>query len=488
MGNLSDYSVWSAINIISALLISLLLANILKKSFKVFQKSLIPTSVLAGIFLFIIATVYNVIAKSVLPEADYKPFFDTAFFGGNGYNFLEVVAYHTLGLGFIASTLQSTKKKMNKQRSKEIFDSGVTTVSTYLLQGIFGLGITLLGSMFFMPDLFAAAGVLLPFGYGQGTGQALNYGTIFQTQYGFNGGANFGLTVAAFGFLSASIGGVIHLMILKRKNPKLMENIKSRKTAQNVVIGDDSKDGSLGKLTVQIIFCVLAYFITYLIIFGLDNLLKIFNVNFTSVLYGFNFLFGVLVAMAIKAIINLLKKMQIVKSEVTNNYLLTNVGNFCFDIMIVAGIAAIRLDIIGNYLGILLILGVVGLFLTYFYTRLVAKTLFPNYVEEQFLATYGMLTGTASTGIVLLREIDPDFSTEAADNLVYQTLPAMVFGFPMMFLVTFAPGNELLVLGIMVAFMVVMNIILFRSKIFRKRKKPCVFVDGEDVQATSDSE
>lgn len=43
---------------------------------------------------------------------------------------------------------------------------------------------------------------------------------------------------------------------------------------------------------------------------------------------------------------------------------------------------------------------------------------------------YGMLTGTASTGIILLREIDKDFKTPAADNLVYQNSPAIVFGFP----------------------------------------------------------
>ena len=81
---------------------------------------------------------------------------------------------------------------------------------------------------------------------------------------------------------------------------------------------------------------------------------------------------------------------------------------------------------------------------TYFYNRLVAKTLFPEYSEEQFLAMYGMLTGTASTGVILLREIDKDFSTPAADNLVYQQIPAIVFGFPIMLLATFAPKNPAL--------------------------------------------
>jgi len=138
--------------------------------------------------------------------------------------------------------------------------------------------------------------------------------------------------------------------------------------------------------------------------------------------------------------------------------------------MVVAGIAAIRLSILEKYWGIILILGVVGLVITYVYNRIVAKLLFKEYTEEQFLAMYGMLTGTASTGIILLREVDGDFKTPAADNLVYQNFPAIAFGFPMMLLATLAPVKPYLTLVIFLVFFAVMNIILFRSFIFRKKK------------------
>jgi ESS family glutamate:Na+ symporter len=84
---------------------------------------------------------------------------------------------------------------------------------------------------------------------------------------------------------------------------------------------------------------------------------------------------------------------------------------------------------------------------------------------------YGMLTGTASTGIILLREIDGDFKTPASDNMVYQNFPAIVFGFPMMFLATLAPKKPVMTLVIFVAFFAVMNVILFRGKIFKKKNK-----------------
>jgi ESS family glutamate:Na+ symporter len=117
------------------------------------------------------------------------------------------------------------------------------------------------------------------------------------------------------------------------------------------------------------------------------------------------------------------------------------------------------------------VLGGVGLVITYAYNRIVAKKLFKDYEEEQFLAMYGMLTGTASTGMILLREVDGEFKTPAADNLVYQNFPAILLGFPMLILATLAPKNPILTLVIMLASFILLNVILFRGFIFRKRGK-----------------
>jgi ESS family glutamate:Na+ symporter len=109
-----------------------------------------------------------------------------------------------------------------------------------------------------------------------------------------------------------------------------------------------------------------------------------------------------------------------------------------------------------------------GLIVTYIYNRIVAKTLFSAYKEEQFLAMFGMLTGTASSGIILLREIDGEFKTPVADNLVYQNFPAIVFGFPLMLIANWAPNAAVPALLVMAGFFIIMNIILFREQIFKK--------------------
>ncbi len=459
MGSFSDFNNWSFINIFAILLISLLLASILKKNIPALKASLIPTSVLAGLMILIVSSIYKAITGDLL--------FNTPFFGGNGMNIFELITYHCLALGFIASSLKVGKEKFGKKRAKEIFNSGVTTVSTYLLQAVLGMGLTILLALTIAPDLFKSAGILLPFGYGQGTGQALNYGNIYETEHGFVGGANFGLTVAALGFLSASLGGVIHLNIVKRKKGITSKVLKNQMSEKDKIHAEEiPMSGSMDKLCVQIALVLAVYFVTHLVMYLLGVVIL---PSMSGTIYGFNFLIGVLLASLLKNIMNGLLKAKIVQKQHINNFLMDRVSNTCFDLMVVAGIAAIQIDLIKQYWYVLLILGVVGLIATYLYNAFIAKKLFPEYSDEQFLAMYGMLTGTASTGIILLRELDANFETPAQDNLVYQSLPAIVFGFPMMLLANLAPNAPELTLGILIAFFVVMNVILFRNQIFRKK-------------------
>lgn len=455
MENFWDFNVWSTFNLIAVLLLSLLAASMLRKAIPFLRRSLIPTSVLGGAILVAVASIYKLIA--------HEGMFDTAFFGGNGTAVLELLTYHCLALGFIASAFKPSKGKLTKKRTSEIFNTGVTTVSTYLLQGILGLAISIVAALL-LSGFFSAAGILLPFGYGQGTGQAMNYGNIFESDWGFSGGKSFGLTIAALGFISASIGGVVHLNILKKRGIIKVEDAQANAPEEKKQM---PMKESIDRLTVQIALIFTAYLLAYLLMFGLGKLLP----GMKSVIFGFNFLLGVLTATLVKLFINFLRKKNVFKKDYADAFLMTRASNFFFDLMIVAGIAAIRFSVLERYWGVILIMAVVGLVSTYLYNRIVAKTLFPEYPEEQFLAMYGMLTGTASTGVILLRELDGNFRTPAADNLVYQNFPAIVFGFPMMLLATLAPKRPILTLIILVAFFAVMNVILFRSRIFKRKAK-----------------
>ena len=461
MQNFWDYSVWGFVNLMAFLLLSLLLANLLKKSIKPLRRSLIPTSVLGGLILLVVSIVYNNIYGISL--------FNAPIFNGSGQATLEVLTYHCLALGFIASTLRSSDSKLTKQRSIEIFDSGITTVSTYLIQGILGLLITIAAAML-IEGFFPAAGTLLPFGYGQGTGQALNYGGIYEMDFGFTGGKSFGLTIAAMGFLSAALGGVIYLNRMKRQGKYEFTDEEIVEAINNEEIQNPDEvpmNGSIDKMSIQLAIIFGCYLLSYILIYVLANLIP----GFRSVLYGFNFLIGVLMAILVKKVLQILKANGIVNKQYINPFLMTRITGFCFDLMIVAGVAAIQMEFLSGTWPVVVILGLVGFIATYVYVNFVCKKIFPQYRDEQFLVMYGMLTGTASTGMVLLREVDPEYKGPCADNLVLQQVPAMIFGFPIMFLALLAPKKPLLTVAILIVFWAVLQLILFRGFIFKKGKK-----------------
>ena len=467
----AELNVWTFIMVFAVLLASMLVAAALKRFIPALNKTLVAVSVLGGILLLIISTIVYFAAGDYL--------FNLPVFGSpaesdadksiSGMQMLELITYHCLGIGFIASGMRNTKKKFNKKRAGEIFDSGIVTVNGYLIQAFGGLIITIIAAWALHTNgLISAAGILLAFGVGQGTGQALNYGKIYENDYGFAGGSNFGLTVAALGFLVACIGGVIYINVMKKRGMIKIDTTQKRSTLADY---EDENEipavSSMDKMTVQFAIVLVVYAISFGIMYGLSALLP----SLADTLFGFNFLIGVILTIPAKAILNKLYDKGIVKKRIINNYMMDRISGLAFDIMIVAGVAAIQLPLLAEYWAVLLIMAVYGTIVTFVYVNFVSKKLFGAYRHEQFLAFFGMLTGTASTGMILLREIDGSYRTPASENLVYQSLPAIVFGFPLMFLAPYAATSDLaaLITCIVVgACFVVLNLLLFRRTIFKK--------------------
>jgi ESS family glutamate:Na+ symporter len=469
--NFWDSSVWSMMIELTVLLVGMLTANMLRRLIKPLRQSLIPSAVLGGFLILIANLVYEKVAGS--------PMFTKVT--------METLTYHSLGLGFVALALRQTEREKNPKANRDVFNAGVTTVSSYLLQGLLGLAITL--GLFYALGNWPASGLLLPMGYGQGPGQAYNWGHIYETAtaYGigpFSYGTSFGLTVAAMGFVSSGLGGVFYLHRLKKKgfvkqaiiNADEMENLSAEMITKK---GEIPLSESLDKMTVQIGLVVFtymaAYLLMYLISMGLDSLGGFFSSTIKPLIWGFNFLIGTVMAILFKIALRRLTKRGVIRRQYLNNFMLSRVGGVMFDIMVVASIAAIDLSAFSHreFIIPLIVLCIAGAAATYWQVDFISKRLYPEYRHEAFLSLYGMLTGTASTGMILMREIDPLFKTPAASNLVYQQLWAIVFGFPMLLLLGYAPlsmQNIWVTLAALGLLFVVMNLILFRHQIFGKKK------------------
>ena len=438
---------------------AILLANTLRRKVKFFQRSLMPTAVLAG-FLLLLVRSLGLVQMS------------TAF--------LETLTYHALALGFIAQSLRIPEKQADDGNLTGM-KSGALIVSTYMLQVVLGLAISIALSCTILPDFFEASGILLAMGYGQGPGQANNVGSTYEAM-GMPGGRSFGLSLAAAGYLCAYIIGVFYLNVLHRKGQikriQDMEPVSGSVTTTTVFENENEIPvaESVDRLSVQAALIGLVYLLTYLFTAGLVWLLETvapgLAKSVSSLLWGFNFIVGSMVAMLCRSIIGGLRKMNIMKRQYQNNYLLSRLSGLCFDLMIAAGIAGIEIrDLTGNWIPFLL-MAVLGGVVTFLYLRWMCRKIYPGYAYEGFLSMYGMLTGTISSGVLLLREVDPEFKTPASNNLILGSSVGIAFGFPLLLLVNFAAestANVFITLGIAGAYMLVLMLILFKAK--RKTKK-----------------
>lgn len=432
---------WASILQIGIVGALILLGNIIRRKTPFLRNYLVPTGLIAGFLGLAFKYVFFGLGWDI---------------GGTpiiNEEYMHYLTYHSLALGFIALGITSAAKKTVKDG--RALKSGILIVGGYLLQGIVGVLLSLgVGLVFVNYAIGKApyAGILLPLGFGQGPGQAGNIGGVYETITGANalvGGRDFGLSVAAVGFIVATVIGTIILNIVARKKLVVRYGSDTSETFGNLEkstyqideVGEIPVVESVDKFTIQAAFVLT----TYLITFGVISLLSYLIVDLAGIvavrgiLWGFNFLFAILVTMIIKAVLNKLRKTGVMKRQYINNYMQNRIAGFMFDLMITAGIMSINFGKLNDpsFWVLLGLMAIVGTAVTLFYANYMSKKYFAKTRWYTFFAFFGMLTGTASEGVTLLREIDPNLKTGVAEDIVNGSGMAAIFGAPMLIITTF---------------------------------------------------
>ncbi|MBQ8539210.1 MAG: sodium:glutamate symporter [Ruminococcus sp.] len=456
----ANTALWSPIIQIGIVASLILLANILRRKIPFIQKAMIPTAVLAGFILLL------------LRHLNLVPVITTEF--------LETITYHTIALGFIAMSLRVPEKTAESEKligSK----SGALIVSTYLVQALTGLVISLFLAYTFMPDLFKASGILLPMAYGQGPGQANNVGTTYEN-LGMDGGRSFGLSLATSGYLCACVVGVIFINIYNRKGLLKKSTNKTEVSGSLTVDTFEDKNEvpvseSVDRLSIQMALICLIYLLTYLVTWGITELIMLISPGLantvSTLLWGFNFIIGSMLAAGCRTLFVGLRKVKLMNRQYQNNYLLTRISGFLFDVMIICGIASINIDDLKGYWVPFILMAIAGGVVTYFFLKFMCDRLYKGYKHEGFFSMYGMLTGTISSGVLLLREIDPQMKTPAANNMITGSSFGVVFGAPLLILISMAPKSDamtFITFGLVVIYLAALLLFIFKAGKNKKNK------------------
>ena len=450
-------AVWAFLVQLGLLLLFLVLGNILRRTIPLFRKCLIPSALLGGTTLLILNTISKQLGFVMVDN-----------------RLMQVITYHCLAIGFAAMSLK-TERTAHKTRRVQVFEYGALQGGAYMLQAFVGLGITLLMFMLTRNShkvVSYISGLILPLAFGQGPGNALTWDINFTNTPAaqFAGNGSFGLSLASIGFVVASVVGVFYINIMKKRDnlrvrsgDPINEAERMLEESRNEIPDNESVD----KFTLQMGFVAMAYALSFGFMVFLGSLS-----NFTNnIAWGFNFLWASLAAMLIKFVVKNLQKYNLMHRGYINNYQMDRISGLFFDLMIVAGVTAIEINDIKNYILPIVILSVVGTVISFVYVRKVSKECFKGFEHEFFLMSFGTLTGTASNGMILMKEIDPSLRTPTSSLYILSNFPAMVMIAPLLLLLNFACQSlihAIIACAIFFVLWLSYTIFLFRRRIFKK--------------------
>lgn len=110
------------------------------------------------------------------------------------------------------------------------------------------------------------------------------------------------------------------------------------------------------------------------------------------------------------------------KHEHMDHGLMMRIQNCALDFLVVAAIATIRIDVIAKGWVPLVILIIAGILWNVFCLTVLARRAFKDAWFERGIAEMGQSMGVTATGLLLLRVVDPDYETEAAEAFAAKQL------------------------------------------------------------------
>lgn len=456
-----DWTLFVHLGIIAG---ALMLATYIRAHVRFFQRFLIPNALTAG---FILLPLYNY----VFPLLG----FDTMT--------LEALTYHLLSVSFVAMSLRRAPRR---KRDGRIFATSVSVLSQYALQTVLGLVLTFVFMKTFMPDLFHSFGWLMPLGFVLGPGQALSIGEGWRAA-GIESAATIGLTFAAIGFIVSSFGGVFlinygirhrwmkaeHVEAMNKKGIKTGVYPRGSRRPVGSLLTTETE--AIDSLTLNAGMVLLAYFAAFLFLKGMEWALAIVGPQgerLATNLWGISFIFAAMAGLGIKWI---LRKLRI--SHILDNQTLNRVSGFSVDFMVTSAIAAISIVVVRQYWLPILILSAVATIVCLIQVPWFTSRIFNDHQFHRMLLIFGVSTGTLSTGLALLRVVDPDFETPVASDYAYASGITFVLAIPFILSINlpvraYETGNMLyfwLALGVALgylAFVAISYLLLAKKRAF----------------------
>ena len=392
----------------------LLIGLFLRAKVPVFQKLLLPASVIGGFVGLLLGP--NVLGDFAVLRFPQEWLNTWSLIPGA----LIVPIFSAVPLGMFMAE-ERNKNNSLKERGPKVMMSGAVFGITFGAQLIIGFGVSML-LMKIKPslNLYRTFGFEMSQGFNGGHGTAGALGSILQEN-----GAEYwqvaqgvATTFATIGLIGGMLLGIIFINIAARKGKTtvLKEVSKLPINTSRGYEADYTKQGNLGRET-TISSSIESISVHVAIILGVTalayyllGLAKKYNV------FGFSALpvwfYGLLLMYAVNFILMKLKLDWLIDTKVKSR-----VTGTMSDFAITAAIASMPIKAVMGYIVPIILISALGFIATYFTTIVAYRFFFKQDCPfERAIMSWGVNTGVMINGLMLLKICDPDYETPALND------------------------------------------------------------------------
>lgn len=405
--------------------VALLIGKMVRVKVGWVQALFLPSSIIAGLLLLLLGP--QVLGRFDGPWGENGLFNDTMITVWRSLPGLLIsVIFATM---FLGQELPSPKRAVKLAGPQ--LSLGVALGSGQYVVGL------LLAALVLVP-FFAASpmtGALIEIAFEGGHGTAAGMRGVME-DLGFGDGADLAVGLATVGIVGGVVIGIalINWGVRTGKTEILKGNAKMSIAEQKGLFREDehysagtmtSRPASVEPLSLHMAVMSLAILVGWLILEGLrwieqqtyasvmldDNTpLEIFAY---VPLFPMALLGGVIVQMGAKAV---------GADHLIDHQMMLRIQGWALDFLIVAAIATLSLQAVGDNLGIFLILSVAGIAFNVMIFLWLTPRLIGRYWFERGIGDFGQSMGVTATGLILMRVVDPKGKSPAFEAFGYKQL------------------------------------------------------------------
>ncbi len=438
------------------------LGTLLRAKIKILQNILCPSALIAGVLGFI---AMNLGLVGVPTSYGWEPISPEVF---------SVITFHLFAFGFIGFGLMESGNDDNKGNKGAMRGSLLMCLGFCLLWVVqAGSGYVIFSAFanFFGYDVEPMIGYLIGAGFTQGPGQALAYGSMWQNNYGVSYAVSAGLAFSAIGFLVAGVIGAIFTYYGIKKGWGTDKESKG--------LSEEFLVGILDKHSCSSCACSTTHPA------NIDSFAYHFSVFF--LIYGIAYAFGVAWSVYLPASMGalgisflffwtlgfgniarmLFKAFDI--SHIIDQQTTKRITSFTVDFLFCSVFLGIMVsDILTMWLPFILTC-IVGTIITLAICLFIGRRI-ADYGFERMIALFGLCTGSAASGLLLVRIVDPEFKTPAAIELGLFNMWSFLIIQPLAWAIPFAPAEGSPFVWILLGYIVVMPLLMFVLRLIKLKR------------------